>query len=154
MKDGSIAELCAGITSRKNREHALPFAKTEYRDRIVFLPQCLRATGKCAARERAAEYSCAKCRSCKIAEIVERAEGLEYRAVRILKGGSALPGILKEERPAAVLGVACSLEGALGSLECERAGIPVQFIPLLRDGCADTDVDLDRVLETLEFRTP
>ena len=55
---------------------------------------------------------------------------------------------------AAVLGVACSLEGALGSLECERAGIPVQFIPLLRDGCADTDVDLDTVLETLEFRAP
>ena len=151
---GSIADLCAAITSRKNKEHALRFSQAEYRERMVFVPQCLRSTSSCAAQERAAEYICARCHSCKIGAIVERAESLGYREVRILKGGSAIPAILKECRPAAILGVACNLEGALGTLECERFGTAIQFVSLARDGCADTDVDLDEVMETMEFRQP
>ena len=149
---GSITDLCAAITSRKNKEQALPFSAVPYAERLVILPHCLRATASCAAEERSAEYVCAKCRSCKIAEISEKAEALGYLGVRILKGGSAVASVLKDVKPRAVLGVACNFEGALGALECERQGIAVQFVGLARDGCADTDVDVQEVLQTLEFR--
>jgi len=151
---GSVTELCAAIASRKNKENASSFASVPYARRLVIIPHCLRATGTCLAEERAAEYACAKCHSCKIADIAEKAEALGYMGMRILKGGSAVAAMLKEAKPGAVLGVACNLEGSLGALECEGLGIPVQFVALSRDGCADTDVDLKEVIEVMEFLQP
>jgi hypothetical protein len=149
---GDITELCAAITSRKNKEQALPFSAVPYAERLVVVPHCLRATGACKAEEKSAFYVCARCRACKIADIVEKAEELGYLGVKILKGGSAVSAMLREVKPRAVLGVACSFEGALGALECEKQGIAVQFVALARDGCADTDVDVQEVLQALEFR--
>ena len=85
---------------------------------------------------------------------MERAEQLGYAGVKILKGGSAVAKLIEEMKPKAVLGVACNFEGALGILECERKGVIVQFVSLLRDGCADTDVELDEVFEMMEFKQP
>lgn len=150
---GSSTELYAAITSRKNKEQALPFASIPYSQRLVILPHCLRATESCAAKEKKAEYICAKCRSCKIAEITEKAEELGYLGVRVVKGGSTVSAVLDEVKPRAVVGVACNFEGALGVLECERKGITVQFVTLSRDGCADTDVEIKDVLQTLEYRS-
>ena len=150
----SLAELCPAITSRKNKENALAFSRSEFHERLVLVPQCLRSTQECEAEERAAEYVCKRCRACKIADVVDRAEELGYMGVKILKGGSAVARLVEELKPRAVLGVACSLEGALGILECGRLRVAVRFVSLLRDGCADTDVDLDEVLETMEFRQP
>lgn len=154
LEGGSFPELCTAIVSRKNKERALEFSRTDYSERLVLLPQCLRSTEKCAADERSAEYFCKKCRSCKIADIMDRVDELGYMGARILKGGSAVSRLLEELRPKAALGVACSFEGALGMLECERRGVIVQFVPLLRDGCADTDVDLGEVLDVMEFKQP
>jgi len=154
IEGGSLAELYSAITSRKNKEHALKFSQTKYSERVILVPQCLRSTDKCAAEEHSAEYVCKKCRACKIAEVVERAEQLGYAGVKILKGGSAVAKLIEEMKPKAVLGVACNFEGALGILECERKGVIVQFVSLLRDGCADTDVELDEVFEMMEFIQP
>jgi hypothetical protein len=74
--------------------------------------------------------------------------------VKILKGGSAVARHVEKMKPKAVLGLACQYEGALGIFECERLGVAVQFVPLTRDGCADTDVDLDKVLAALEMSAP
>lgn len=150
----AFAELLKALTARKNREYALAFARTGYGERLLLLPQCLRSTGECQALEDAAEYVCAGCGTCKIDTITRRARELGYGGVRVLKGGSALANSIEQLQPRAVLGVACELEGALGVLECERLGVPVQFIPLLRDGCADTDVDINEIFEVLEFRQP
>jgi hypothetical protein len=149
--DGSLREVCTALTSRKNTEQALAFSRTPYSARLLLLPQCLRATGRCVAKEETAEYVCAECGSCKIAAMSKRAAELGYLGVRILKGGSAVGRLLEHFKPQALLGVACSFEGAIGMVECERRGVAVQFVPLLKDGCADTDVDLE---EVLEFRQP
>ena len=150
LEADSLEELYAGITSSKNKEHAGKFAQTPYSARLVLLPQCLRATGKCKAVEHGSEYVCKRCRACKIAEIVERAEQLGYAGVKILKGGSAVARLIDELKPAAILGVACDFEGALGILECEQKGVAVQFVSLLKDGCADTDVNVSEVLAAME----
>ena len=151
---GPFAELCKALTVRKNKEDALAYSKTGYPERLVLLPQCLRSTKACKAEEDSAEYVCKRCGACKVSAVAEKAERLGYMGVRILKGGSAVGRLLGELEPKAILGVACDFEGALGVLECERRGVAMQFVPLLRDGCADTDVELDEVMELLEFRRP
>ncbi len=151
---GPLTELYPAITSRKNKEYALAFSRSEFSERLVLLPQCLRSTQECAAEEHGAQYVCKRCGACKVAEIIERAEELGYMGVRIVKGGSAVARVLEELKPRAVLGVACSFEGALGMLECERLDVAIQFVSLMRDGCSDTDVDLKEVFETMEFRQP
>jgi len=152
LKGGSLSELCTAITVQKNEEYAEAYAESDYGGRIVLLPQCLRCTARCKAVEQGVEYVCKKCGACKIAEIIAEAERLGYMGVKILKGGAAVARLLKEVRPKAVLGVACGFEGAIGMLECERVGIAVQFVSLARDGCADTDVDLDAVFEAMGIR--
>lgn len=149
LKGASLPDLCEVIAKSKNEQYAAAFARVPFAERIVLLPQCLRRTGACRAEERKAEYVCARCGACKIAEIIQRAEDLGYMAVKILKGGAAVGRLLEELKPRGALGVACAFEGAIGMLECERRDVAVQFVPLLKDGCADTDVDLEAVLQAM-----
>jgi len=149
--EGNFGELCRAVTVRKNKEHALRFAAVPPAERVVFLPQCLRRIGRCQAIETARGYECRECMQCPAGTITREAARLGYKGVYMLKGGRAVAQVLCEARPTAVVGVACSYEGALGILECERKGVAVQFVPLTRDGCAETDVDLDEVLSVLEF---
>ena len=88
--------------------------------------------------------------ACAAGAIWKRAKELGYIGVFMLKGGRAVGALLEERKPKAVLGVACDYEGALGILECEKAGAAVQFVPLTRDGCSETDVDIDEVTAVLE----
>jgi len=151
---GKPAEAPAAAVVRKNRQNALRFLRTPYAQRVVLVPQCLRATARCQARERGHEYVCRRCGACKIAAIAKRAGELGYRGVHILKGGSALPRLVAETRPKAVLGIACGNEGLLGVLACERAGVPAFCVVLLKTGCADTDVDLAEVTRAMEGLAP
>lgn len=150
----SMPELCKAIVSRKNTENAAAFSKAPYARRLLFMPQCLRVLGQCVAEERAYEYLCARCGACAAAAIFDKAAALGYGAVQMLKGGSAVARLLDAHTPQAVMGVACAFEAAIGMMECERRGIPVQCVLLSRDGCAETAVDLAEVFETMEFIQP
>jgi len=144
-------ELCRAVGIRKNKEHAARFAKVPYAERIVLVPQCLRRLGECRATETARGYECARCMACPAGDIVVEAERLGYRGVFMLKGGRAVAKVIAESAPKGVVGVACEYEGALGIMECERGGAAVQFVSLSRDGCSETDVDLDEVKSVLAF---
>lgn len=144
-------ELCRAVAIRKNKEHAARFAKIPYEERIVLVPQCLRRLGKCRATETARGYECASCMACPAGEIAQEAKRLGYAGVFMLKGGRAVAALIADTSPRAVVGVACEYEGALGIMACERAGAAVQFVALNRDGCSETDVDLDEVKSVLAF---
>lgn len=154
LAGGDIAGACIKFAEKKNREHAKAFAAVPFAQRIVFAPQCLRAIGRCKAEEKGAEYICKLCGACKVAAISKRAAELGYMGLKILKGGSAVARHVEKLKPQAVLGLACQYEGALGIFECERLGVAVQFVPLARDGCADTDVEFGKVLAVLEMAVP
>ena len=149
--ESNFDELCRAVAVRKNKEHALRFAAVPFARRIVLVPQCLRKLGACKAKETARGYECAGCMACPAGRIHREASRLGYRGVFMLKGGRAIAGLIAREQPEAVVGIACDYEGALGMLQCERVGAAVQFVPLSRDGCSDTDVDLDEVMSVLEF---
>lgn len=137
------------LTDKKNRQMADAFASIPYSDRVVFVPHCMRNIEKCKAKELGSYYVCAECGGCKIGNISKKSKQLGYKALYILKGGKAVKKLTEEMKPRAVLGVACYFEGVMGMEESEKHGMTVQFVPLTRDGCVDTDVNLENVFEAL-----
>lgn len=117
---------------------------------IITLPQCMRNTKKCKAREAGPLYICQRCGMCQIDEIIGLAEKQGYGSVYILKGGRAVNEIMKKEKPEAVLGIACGWEGYLGLKETNRLKVTAEFVPLLKDGCSDTEVSITAVKKMME----
>jgi hypothetical protein len=150
-EEGHFAELCRALSIRKNKEHARRFGAVPYSERIVLVPQCLRRLGTCKAVETARGYDCKSCMACPAGAIWRKAGELGYKGVFMVKGGRAVATLIAEQKPKAVVGVACDYEGALGMMECERAGTAVQFVPLARDGCSETDVEIAEVESVMEF---
>ncbi len=136
-------------TAIKNMAFEKEFKRTPCSNRLVFLPQCLRNSKECVAELTEDGYECKKCGKCSIGEIVEEAERLGYKGVYIVPGASLVKKIIKRERPAAVVGVACYLELVETMDQVALMGTIPQGIHLLKDGCVDTKVSIDKVIEIL-----
>lgn len=132
-------ELMKLYVDVKNKLHKCKFAETEFSSRILLLPQCLRSR-ECRAELTEFGYECKECKKCGIPEIKKYAEKIGYK-VFIIPGGSVINKIIKVFKPKAILGVACLKEAVLGCITCEKAGIPVQGVILLKEGCLETKVD-------------
>ncbi len=127
------------------------FRSIPYKDRIVLLPQCLRSLD-CPIKFSSIEGAqCAKCGRCKVVKIVKRAEDLGYKGTYIAPGGGFVKRILKKIKPSGVLGIGCAYEVNWGMLEVSSKGIPCQGVIILRDGCVETDLDMDSVFERMEM---
>ena len=81
----------------------------------------------------------------KVFRIKNRAETLGYK-VFVVPGGSLVMKLINELKPKAVLGVACIKELIMAA---EELNIPIQVVLLSRDGCVNTDVRIDEVLNVL-----
>jgi hypothetical protein len=134
-------ELFQLYVEAKNRSMIESFAATPYSERVVLLPQCLRAKD-CPAEIGKYGYECQQCGRCSVAKIVQMTKDLGYKGTFILPGGSLAKKILVELKPKASLGVACSKELVMGSYLCEKVGIIGQGVNLLKDGCINTIVDM------------
>ena len=58
--------------------------------------------------------------------------------VYVLSGGSCIPNILQNKRYEGVVGVACGEEVKMLFPLLHNLKIPVQTVPLLKNGCANT----------------
>ncbi len=135
---------------KKNSSMSGKFKSIPVSERIVLLPHCMRSTKNCKAVDEGTYYSCKKCGACKIAQIQKLADELGYKKVYIMKGGKAIHNILVEQKIKAVVAVACHFEGAQGIKMTDGLKVIAQFIPLLKDGCCDTDVDVESVKKIME----
>ncbi len=140
----------AKFIEKRNSSMAERFRATDISQRIVLLPHCMRNTKQCKAKDEGTYYSCMKCGACKIANIQKIADELGYKKVYIMKGGKAIYNILIEQKIKAVVAVACHFEGAQGIKMTDTLKVITQFIPLLKDGCCDTDVDFGQVKQIME----
>lgn len=138
------------FTAEKNEKNLERFSRISPAKKIVFVPQCLRNIKKCRAEEFGSYYVCAECGGCKVSKISKAAKSSGYLGLRILKGGSAVGKMVAELKPDAILGVACYFEGVQGIKECEKRKIPVYFYPLAKDGCEDTDLEIDGLIKLME----
>ena len=126
---------------------AVPFER-----RILLLPQCLRTKGKCPAKLDELGIVCEACGSCPIGGIQSAAEELGY-LVLIAEGTTVVTKLIQGGKADAVVGVSCLsvLERAFPHMTTDA--VPGIAIPLNRDGCDATEVDVDWVMEAVRLRT-
>ena len=133
----------------KNKAYKEDFARVPVEKRAVFIPQCLRNVKECSAKFGEYGWKCAKCGKCSIGEIIEYGEKLGYKQFYIVPGGSLVKKILKEKVPKgeikAAIGIACWPELAEAAEKLSILKIPLQAVPLLKAGCINTIVDIERV---------
>jgi hypothetical protein len=139
------------FTDRQNKSQVEKFALIPFNKRFIFAPHCMRNTATCAAEEKESYYICAECSGCKINEISRLAKKLNYKALYILKGGRAIEKIIKEQKPKAIVGISCFLEGEQAFRMLKNENVAVQFVPLTKDGCAATDANINEVERILRY---
>jgi len=129
-------------------QNAYEYVKKE--DRILLIPHCLRNAEKCIAPIDDEGYHCEKCGACIITEITQAAEdrGIKWYMVG---GGSHAINIVKNARPRAVFGIACFDDAKLGVQKVGEYGIPTQAVLLSKAGCVNTEVEIDKVIATLDL---
>lgn len=117
--------------------------------RLLLLPKCMRDPVRCIGTFDSVGLNCMRCGACEIAGLSERAEALGYEIV-VSEGTSAVIMKVLEGSADAILGVSCldSLDKSFQSVA--DLGVPNQAIPLLYDGCIETETDLDLVIELME----
>jgi hypothetical protein len=136
----------------KNDANLDGYLKVPYDKRAAFFPQCLRNVKVCRAELTEEGYACAKCGSCEIARFKAEAEALGYGGFYVVPGASMVFKIMKRRSFKAALGVACYFELADAVEKSTLFHIPCHGVPLLRDGCKDTIVDVDDVMAAMRRR--
>ena len=147
--DTDLADtLYIKIANELNRR---PFAETDFKDRALFLPQCLRNVEKCKATMGEYGWECKQCGQCSIAEIKKEADKLGYK-VYVVPGGSMVARIIGANGVKGVVGVGCNFELCEAAEKLAMTKIWGQGVPLLKDGCKDTVVNVNEVKKMLRVK--
>jgi squalene-hopene/tetraprenyl-beta-curcumene cyclase len=134
------------------------FAATPPGERVLLLSHCLRKSAVCKASYDAWGLQCRHCRpECAINQLSRLAENLGYKGVCVAPGGSLAVNYVERMRPRAIAAVACMKElkegvqrvGERLSSDGDRPAIVV--VPLTKDGCVDTEVDLPEARRILSL---
>jgi hypothetical protein len=126
------------------------FAEVKAEDRILVVPQCLRHE-KCPARlDSTIGITCKECGMCMIKDLKTEAEKLGYRFY-IVPGGRFVERIVKAVRPKAALGVACAKDLNMSMHDLSKIKCLVQGVPLIKDGCVHTEVDIKELVRVMRL---
>ncbi len=145
MKD--ITEQTFTSDAMKN----VPFSK-----RVLLLPHCLRPSLDCPGKITKQGLDCTGCdhTECAIYQLRAAAAEAGYKGVCVAPGGRLALRFLTEQQPAGIVAVACAQEleegiEAVAKMEWEGELPAVTVIPLSRDGCVDTEVDVEAAREII-----
>lgn len=134
----------------RNTLSASAFARVDPKDRILVVPQCIRHP-KCPARlDSSKGILCKECGMCIIKDLKSEAERLGYRFFAV-PGGRFVERIVKTVKPKAALGVACYKDLNTAMHDLSQARFIVQGVPLVRDGCVGTEVNLRELLQRMKM---
>lgn len=127
----------------KKHIEAVPYEK-----RILLLPHCLRSQEKCCAEVDGFGLLCMECGSCPLGFLQKQAEDLGMQVI-IAEGTTMVHHLVKKGKIDAVIGAGClsSLKKSFSRLT--QSGIPGLAVPLLSEGCVDTVIDTDRLLDII-----
>lgn len=121
-------------------------AAVPYEKRLLLLPQCLRNKEKCRADFDELGLICDHCGRCVISDVKEQAEKLGY-AVLVAEGSPIVMGLIEAGKIEAVVGVSCMAVLEKTFPYMEAGAVPGVAIPLLYDGCVDTNLDVDCLVD-------
>lgn len=123
-------------------------ASVPHARRILLLPACLRRQERCSAAVDEIGLLCRRCGSCSINSLEDKAAQLGVMTI-VSEGFTAAVGLIESGAVDAVIGIGCldSLEKAFPMLI--GSAVPGVAVALNGDGCRDTDVDENRVVEMI-----
>ena len=136
------------IVEMRNVLYLPRYSEIPYTERVLFMPQCLRSP-KCPAPLNEEGIQCKNCGRCGLGMIKEEAEQLGYKFF-IAPGATLIKRMVKRYKPKALLGVGCHMEVKEGSEQIVAYGIPAQGVILERDGCVNTRVNVNKLLERIK----
>ena len=117
-------------------------------ERMVVMPQCMRA-GDCKARLHPLEgYQCLRCGRCPLGELSQAAEEHGFRFF-IVPGDRFAKRLATRYAVDAAIGVACPDELSSALLAGKHMGVASTGVTLDRDGCFETEVNVERVKEAM-----
>jgi hypothetical protein len=127
-----------------NGVEEVPFSQ-----RVLLLPYCLRPSQECPGKMTKQGLDCTGCThvECAIYKLRTIAIEVGYSGVCVAPGGRLAVRFLAERQPAGVVAIACHQEleeglEAIAQMEWNNGHPAVVTVPLLRDGCVDTEVDM------------
>lgn len=135
----------------RNKLNEARYKKTKFKERLLFLPHCMRNQEKCKAEYNENGLQCTECGECKLGTLVKMARERGYRATYIVPGGSMVKTKIAKDKPKAVLGVACFDEVQMAFDALKGTDIGVQAVLLTRAGCVNTDVNIEEVREKMDL---
>jgi hypothetical protein len=122
------------------------------KDRVLLLPHCLKPSDKCEAKFKKEGLNClADCQvDCQIRTLRGWADEKGYKGVCTAAGGVMALKFIKKTDPEAIIAIACDKELEEGVCAVEKYSkidrslkTPLVIsIPLIKDGCVDTEVDM------------
>lgn len=141
--------LCEWTMVEMHNRIWLPtLAAIPYERRILLLPKCLSNSTKCCAEIDEVGLLCHRCGNCHIPTIEDKAAELGIMSI-VAEGFTSVINLIKTGVVDAIIGVSCldSLEKAFPLLV--NNAVPGVAVPLNIDGCKDTNVDVDFVMELM-----
>lgn len=125
--------------------------------RILLLPHCLRPSQTCPGKYSKRGLECLEdcTEDCTIGRLRRTALSLGYKGVCIAPGGRLAVKYVKEKSPKAIVAVACQKEleegihGVRELSENDKLAPLMVIIPLVKDGCVDTEVDEKQALKMI-----
>jgi hypothetical protein len=136
----------------KNSVHRDNFFRTK--KRVLFLPHCCRKymDSRCKATfdPTTSSYRCKFCSNdCQVYKATHLATPKNYD-VYVIPGSSCVKKILQIQSYEGVIGVACTEEVTLAIRILEQFDIAVQNIPLIKNGCAETQFNFETLQMLLQ----
>jgi hypothetical protein len=123
-------------------------------ERVLLISHCLRSSKGCMAKIEAWGVDCVGCNpSCQVNRLKTEALDSGYKAVCIAPGGSLALKFIREHKPRGIVAIACKkeLEEGIENVrrlsdgeECRAPAIVI--VPLTKDGCVDTEVDMETAI--------
>jgi hypothetical protein len=124
-------------------------------ERILLLPHCLRQANTCKAAYNEEGLQCQGCdQSCAVNQLRRTAIENGYKGVCVAPGGRLALKYVAKTRPRAILAVACEKEleeGVQGVKELAKIDLTplTVIIPLVKDGCVNTEVNVQKAIEVI-----
>ncbi len=141
----------------KEKSKKSKISKIDYSKRVLLISHCLRPSKKCPAKLDENGLNCVKCiNNCAIGQLKRVAEELNYKGICIAPGGALAVNFVEKMLPEGIVAVACMKELIEGVYMVKKKvkktiKMPViELIPLTKDGCVDTEVDIEYAIEVLK----
>jgi len=146
FKFGDTRTFDKWMVSLKNTAHRSDFIKTQHR--LLLTPHCMRSL-ECPAPSTRYGIECMSCGKCIFSKMKEDAKQYNY-SLHIVAGSSYIRHIVKKESADGALLVACNYELNKVMRSLKRKKIVTYGVPLLNDGCYDTKVDYDNLVNVMK----